>query len=122
MPYRGLNALDAVVTAYQSIAQLRQHISNTERIHGIITEGGLAANIVPERAACRFYVRAADVHELAVLKKRVQACFEAGALATGCTADIHWGDDRLSRSEDQLADGGGVRDATRGARAANSSR
>jgi amidohydrolase len=91
MPYRGLNALDAVVSAYQSIAQLRQHIRQTERIHGIITEGGLAANIVPERAACRFYVRAADVHELAVLKTRVQACFEAGALSTGCKADIRWG-------------------------------
>ncbi|HSZ73264.1 MAG TPA: M20 family metallopeptidase [Rhizomicrobium sp.] len=91
MPYRGLNALDAVVTAYQSIAQLRQHIKNSERIHGIITEGGLAANIVPERAACRFYVRAADAHELATLRKRVQACFDAGALATGCRAEVHWG-------------------------------
>jgi len=91
MPYRGLNALDAVVTAYQSIAQLRQHIKQTERIHGIITEGGLAANIVPERASCRFYVRAVDVHELAHLKTRVHACFEAGALATGCTAEIKWG-------------------------------
>src|ERR1700755_1401785 len=91
MPYRGLNALDAVVTAYQSIAQLRQHIRNTDRIHGIITDGGLAANIVPERAACRFYVRAADANDLAPLKQRVQACFEAGALATGCTYDAHWG-------------------------------
>ncbi|HEY5336945.1 MAG TPA: M20 family metallopeptidase [Rhizomicrobium sp.] len=91
MPYRGLNALDAVVTAYNAIAQLRQHIKNTERIHGIITEGGLAPNIVPERAGCRFYVRAFDVHELAPLKKRVHACFEAGALATGCTVEIHWG-------------------------------
>lgn len=92
MPYRGLNALDAVVTAYQSIAQLRQHIRNTERIHGIITEGGMAPNIVPERAACRFYVRAVDAHELAPLKQRVQACFEAGALATGCRLEVHWGD------------------------------
>jgi amidohydrolase len=91
MPHRGVNALDAVITAYQSIAQLRQHIRQTERIHGIITEGGLAANIVPERAGCRFYVRAADVHELAELKKRVQACFEAAALATGCTVDTVWG-------------------------------
>jgi amidohydrolase len=92
MPYRGLNALDAVVTAYQSIAQLRQHIRNTERIHGIITEGGMAANIVPERAACRFYVRAADSHELAPLKARVQSCFEAGAIATGCRLELKWGD------------------------------
>jgi amidohydrolase len=92
MPYRGLNALDAVVTAYQAIAQLRQHIRNTDRIHGIITEGGLAPNIVPERAACRFYVRAADANELAPLKARVQKCFEAGALATGCKLEAHWGD------------------------------
>ncbi|MEI9929188.1 MAG: hypothetical protein WDM89_01125 [Rhizomicrobium sp.] len=81
-----------MVTAYQSIAQLRQHIKNTDRIHGIITEGGLAANIVPERAACRFYVRALDAHELAELKPRVHACFEAGALATGCRAEIKWGE------------------------------
>ena len=92
MPYRGLNALDAVVTAYQSIAQLRQHIRNTERIHGIITEGGMAANIVPERASCRFYVRAADTVELAPLKARVQACLEAGALATGCRLELRWGE------------------------------
>src|SRR3984885_14987213 len=92
MPYRGLNALDAVVSAYQSIAQLRQHIRNTDRIHGIITEGGLAANIVPERAACRFYVRAVDAGELFALKQRVHACFEAGALATGCRAEITWGE------------------------------
>jgi len=92
MPYRGLNALDAVITAYQAIAQLRQHIRNTERIHGIITEGGLAPNIVPERAACRYFVRAADAHELAPLKARVQACFEAGALATGCRLQVEWGD------------------------------
>jgi len=91
MPYRGLNALDAVVTAYQSIAQLRQHIRQTERIHGIITDGGMAANIVPERAGCRFYVRAADAHDLKALKKRVQACFEAAALATGTRLELEWG-------------------------------
>ncbi len=90
MPSRGVNALDAVVTAYSAIAQLRQHIQNTERIHGIITDGGLAPNIVPERAACRFFIRAADVHDLVKLKKRVVACFEAGALATGCRLELHW--------------------------------
>lgn len=92
MPHRGLNALDAVMLAYQAIAALRQHIKATERIHGIITEGGLAPNIVPERTACRFYVRAADVHELLTLRKRVHACFDAGARATGCEADIVWGE------------------------------
>jgi amidohydrolase len=92
MPFRGLNALDAVVTAYQAIAQLRQHIRGTERIHGIITEGGMAPNIVPERAACRFYIRASDINELVPLKARVVACFEAGAKATGCRLELQWGE------------------------------
>lgn len=91
MPFRGLNALDALVTAYQAIAQLRQHIQQTERIHGIIVDGGMAPNIVPERAAGRFYVRARNGVELAALKKRVQACFEAGALATGTRLESKWG-------------------------------
>ncbi len=90
MPHAGVNALDALVTAYQSIAQLRQHIKPTERIHGIINEGGVAPNIVPDRASGIFYVRAAEAISLAALKARVQACFEAGALATGCAADIRW--------------------------------
>lgn len=90
IPHAGLNALDALVTAYQAIAQLRQHIKNTERIHGIITKGGNAPNIVPDETEGFFYVRAANAVELAALKLRVQACFEAGALATGCQADIKW--------------------------------
>ncbi len=90
MPHAGLNALDALVTAYQAVAQLRQHIKPTERIHGIVTKGGNAPNIVPDETEGFFYVRAANAEELAPLKKRVQDCFEAGALATGCTAEIRW--------------------------------
>lgn len=90
IPHMGLNALDALVTAYQAIAQLRQHIRPTERIHGIITRGGAAPNIVPDETAGLFYVRAATAEDLIPLKKRVQACFEAGALATGCTAEVKW--------------------------------
>jgi metal-dependent amidase/aminoacylase/carboxypeptidase family protein len=90
MPHAGLNALDALVTAYQAIAQLRQHIKPTERIHGIVTKGGNAPNIVPDEAEGFFYVRAAVAEDLAALKKRVQACLEAGALSAGCTVDIKW--------------------------------
>ena len=90
MPHRGINALDALLLAYQSISNLRQHIRPTERIHGIITDGGQAPNIVPERAAGRFFVRAANERALAALKPRVQACFEAGALGTGATVDVRW--------------------------------
>jgi len=83
MPHRGVNALDALVLAYQGISALRQHIRHTERLHGIITDGGQAANIVPVRAAGHWFVRAADTKDLAVLKKRVEGCFQAGAFATG---------------------------------------
>lgn len=90
MPHRGLNALDAVVLAYQGIAALRQHIRPTERIHGIITDGGQAANIVPERAAAHFLVRAENAGVLMKLKQRVHGCLEAGAMATGVRAEINW--------------------------------
>lgn len=91
MPHRGINALDALVTAYQAIAQLRQHIQPTERIHGIITDGGQAPNIVPERAAGTFYVRARNTTLLEPLKERVAGCLRAGAEASGASVEIAWG-------------------------------
>lgn len=82
-PHQGINALDGLITAYNAIAQLRQHIRATERIHGIITDGGQAPNVVPARAAGDFMVRAASERRLAQLKQRVEECFHAGALASG---------------------------------------
>lgn len=90
MPHKGVNALDGLLLAYQAISNLRQHIRDDERIHGIVTEGGQAPNIVPDRAAGDFYVRALDERALAKLKPRVQACFEAGAQASGCEVEINW--------------------------------
>lgn len=92
MPHRGINALDGLLLAYQAISNLRQHIQHTERIHGIITEGGQAPNIVPDRATGEFYVRAANANELEALKPRVQACFEAGAKGSGSDVETTWGD------------------------------
>jgi amidohydrolase len=92
MPHRGVNALDGLLLAYQAISNLRQHIQHTERIHGIITEGGQAPNIVPDRACGEFYVRAANANELEVLKPRVQACFEAGAKGSGSAVETTWGE------------------------------
>jgi amidohydrolase len=89
-PEQGVNALDAMVTAYQAVAQLRQHIRRDARLHGIITYGGAAANIVPDHTTGTFYVRAAEPVYLRELKARVKACFEAGALATGCTLTMDW--------------------------------
>jgi amidohydrolase len=89
-PEAGLNALDALVAAYQSIAALRQHLPAGHRVHGIITNGGKAANVVPELAEGLFVARAPDLKMLSELRTRLDACFEAGALATGTTVKIQW--------------------------------
>ena len=91
MPHKGKNALDGLLLAYQAISNLRQHIRHSERIHGIVTDGGQAPNIVPDRAAGEFYVRAKNAEDLEALKPRVQACFEAGARASGCELETQWG-------------------------------
>ena len=90
MPHKGVNALDGLLLAYQAISNLRQHIRASERIHGIVAEGGAAPNIVPDRTVGQFYVRAANEHALAALKPRVQACFEAGATGSGCSVEVNW--------------------------------
>lgn len=87
-PHHGINALDAMVTAYSAIAQLRQHIGPGERVHGIITDGGQAPNIVPEHTSGVFYVRAPNRAGLEALEKRVLDCFRAGALATGAQVAV----------------------------------
>ena len=89
-PEMGINALDGLVTAYQAIAQLRQHIRRDSRIHGIITYGGSAPNVVPDRAVGSFFVRALRPAYLEELKTKVHRCFEAGAAASGATVDIRW--------------------------------
>lgn len=92
MPELGVNALDALITAYNTIAMLRQHIRSSERIHGIILNGGDAPNIVPELASGHFYVRAKDMKDLAELRPRVLSCFEAGARAIGAALTVEWSD------------------------------
>ncbi len=92
MPERGVNALDALITAYNAIAMLRQHIRPDERIHGVILKGGDAPNIVPEFTSGYFYVRARNMKDLAALRPRVLACFEAGARAAGATLNVEWGE------------------------------
>ena len=91
LPEMGINALDALVLAYQAIAQLRQHIRRDSRVHGVITYGGGAANVVPERAAGQFMVRALSPSYLEELKGRVEACFRAGAEGTGAEVTVTWG-------------------------------
>jgi metal-dependent amidase/aminoacylase/carboxypeptidase family protein len=87
----GINALDAIVMAYQSIGLLRQQILPYQRIHGIITHGGAAPNIIPDFTEAQFYVRSRTHQEVVALVQRVEACFEAAAKATGCTCTIERG-------------------------------
>jgi len=87
-PQLGVNALDAAVQAYVSISTLRQSLYNTDKVHGVITHGGGAPNVIPPHTSMAFYVRAATMDRLSELKQRVEACFEAAALATGCSVEI----------------------------------
>ncbi len=106
-PEAGINALDALVIAYNGISALRQHIRDSARIHGIITDGGQAVNVVPEQAAGTFLIRAEDDEYLEELKERVLACFRAGAEATGARLEYRWGEEaryRAMRSNRALAE------------------
>ena len=87
-PWEGVNALDAAVMAYNSISVLRQQMKPDWRVHGVITNGGTKPNIIPEKTELEYWVRAPTAIELVTLKKKVVACFEAAAKATGCQVDI----------------------------------
>jgi amidohydrolase len=87
-PDKGVNAADALVVAQVAIGLLRQHLSAGDQVHGIVTKGGEAANIVPKEAVGRFMRRAPSLDRLAELRPRIERCFEAGALATGATMTI----------------------------------
>ena len=87
-PWEGVNALDAVIQTFNNVSMLRQQIRPDARIHGIVTHGGAAPNIIPEMAACTFYVRAAKLDYMWELHKRVLACAEGAAKATGCTVTV----------------------------------
>ena len=87
-PQHGINAADALTVAQVSVGLLRQHIRSDQRIHGIVTRGGEAANVIPARTSASYYVRASTLEELAELQPRVEACFQAGATATGAELEI----------------------------------
>ncbi len=87
-PEEGINALDAVIQTFNSINALRQRMRGDCRVHGIITEGGRAPNIIPETASASFYVRAKELKELASLKEKVINCAKGAAISTGCALDV----------------------------------
>jgi amidohydrolase len=87
-PSKGINAADAMVVAQVAIGLLRQQLAPGNQVHGIVTKGGEAANVVPMETTGRFMVRALTAEDLDVLRPRVERCFQAGALATGCSLEI----------------------------------
>ncbi|KAF8579260.1 amidohydrolase [Ramaria rubella] len=89
-PWDGINALDAAVLSYTSISALRQQIKPTHRVHGVIEGKDWVANVIPDYARMPYLVRAPTGREVTELTKRVAACFEAAAKATGCTHKISY--------------------------------
>src|SRR6266516_1803410 len=87
-PEFGINAADALTVAQTAIGLLRQHIRQGDRIHGIVTDGGDAPNVVPAHAAADYIVRARTLAELGEIRGKALRCFEAGALATGATLEV----------------------------------
>jgi amidohydrolase len=87
-PWLGINAADAMVVAQTAIGLLRQQLQPGDRVHGIVTRGGEAANIIPAHVTADYMVRAATRARLDEVLRLVRNCFEAGALATGASLDI----------------------------------
>jgi amidohydrolase len=87
-PEFGRNAGDAATVAQVALGLLRQHLIPGQQLHGIVSQGGVAPNIVPGRAELLYYLRAVTGDSLDDLIDRASACFAAGALATGCTHEI----------------------------------
>lgn len=87
-PQLGINALDAAVQAYVNVSMLRQAMYPTDKVHGVITYGGAAPNVIPAHTSMSWYVRAQTKERLDELYPRVIACFEAAAEATGCTFEV----------------------------------
>jgi amidohydrolase len=101
-PEAGINALSAMILSYNAIDALRQHIKDKARIHGIITDGGEAANIVPAHTAATFMVRVADDRDLDELKEKVINCFAGAAAATGAELKYRWDKVRYASMKNNL--------------------
>ena len=87
-PHLGRNALDALIQAFTAVGLLRQQVTSDARIHGVITHGGEAPNVIPDYAAARFLIRALDMNYCTELVERAKAIFEGAAAACGCTTTV----------------------------------
>jgi amidohydrolase len=93
-PDAGVNALDAMIAAFANIGLMRQQLRDSARVHGIITDGGQAVNVIPHHTAAKLLVRSEeDDYMDEVLKPKVLACFEGAARATGCELVYNWNEE-----------------------------
>lgn len=89
-PWDGANALDAVVSSYVNISLLRQQVSPTARIHGVVRNGGAEPNLIPDVAALEYFIRDASAQGACNIANKVDACFQAGGTASGCVVECVW--------------------------------
>jgi len=82
-PWKGINALDAAVAAYNTISMLRQQMKPTWRVHGVFRNGGVKPNIIPDKASLEYYFRAPSDDEMDHYKEKLIGCFEGAAKSTG---------------------------------------
>jgi amidohydrolase len=87
-PEEGINALDGVIALFVGVGLLRQQLPSGVRIHGIVSDGGRAPNVIPERAAAKIWVRALDEAELEGAAERVRRCAEAAAAGCGARLEV----------------------------------
>jgi amidohydrolase len=92
-PWEGRNALDACVATFNAASMLRQQMRPDCRIHGVVVDGGAAANIVPERAVADFNVRGPSLEAMWALYRRLVACAEGAAVATSTRLTVTRHDD-----------------------------
>jgi hypothetical protein len=91
-PELGINAADALTIAQTAIGLLRQHLRSSDRIHGFVTNGGVAPNVIPAHTSANYIIRSETLEQLTELRPKVHRCFEAGAHATGARVAITGGD------------------------------
>ncbi|XP_023666032.2 xaa-Arg dipeptidase [Paramormyrops kingsleyae] len=89
-PWEGINALDAAVSAYNSLSALRQQLKPDWRVHGIIKHGGVKPNIIPDYTELVFYLRTPKWQDLSTIKAKAEMCFRSAAMATGCRVELEY--------------------------------
>ena len=110
-PWRGKNALDALILLFSSVGLWRQQLRPDARVHGIVTEGGTAANIIPERAAAWFMIRSPEKAYYEQMRERFRALAEAAALATDTTVEVAFSGGATSMNQNRTLEARWVENA-----------